>query len=166
MKKTLFCTFILCTLVASSAYAERKSGSLDKHRITPKGSFTRHTEQVATDTGFTRNTVITKPTGETASRTLTQVNDKDTGVRIREVSGTHFNGDSYSGQRVSQKTEDGFTRDSTLTNNQGKTASRHVDAVVDKEAGTVTKNISVTRPNGETTNKTLVKTVQGNKSGS
>lgn len=166
MKKSLISTLILCTLVASSAYAERKSGSVDKHRMTPKGSFTRHTEQVASDTGFTRNTVATRANGDTATRTMTLARDKEAGTRIREMSGTNFNGESYSGLSTTQKTDTGFTRDATFTNAQGKTASRHVDAVVNKDAGTVTKNISVTKPNGETTSKTVVKTAQGENSGS
>ena len=160
MKKLLIPTLVLCILAAPSTYAERKSGSIDKHRMTPKGSFSRHTQQVVTENGFTRNTVTTKPNGDTATRNMTLTRDKEAGVRTREVSGTHFNGVSYSGQSVTQKTEDGYTRDSTYTNTQGKTVSRHVDAVVDKEEGTVTRNISVTKPNGETTEKTLVKTVQ------
>ena len=159
MKKLLIPALVLCVLAAPS-YAERKSGIVDKHRMTPKGSFTRHTEQVATDNGFTRNTVTTRPNGDTATRNVTLTRDKEAGIRTREVSGTHFNGVSYSGQSVTQKTEDGYTRDSTYTNTQGKTVSRHVDAVVNKEEGIVTRNISVTKPNGETTEKTLVKTIQ------
>lgn len=166
MKNSFIYTLILCTLAASSAYAERKSGSFDKHRMTPKGSFTRHTEQVATDNGFTRNMVTTKANGDTATRHMTVTRDKEAGTRTREISGTHFNGTSYSGESVTQRTETGYTRDSTYVNSQGKTVTRHMDADIDKEAGTVTKNISVTKPNGETTNKTVVKTVQREDSGS
>lgn len=166
MKKSLISTLIICTLVASSAYAERKSGSLDKHRITSKGISTRHTEQVATENGFTRNTVMTRANGDTATRNTTLTRDKDAGTRTREISGTHFNGTNYSGQSVTQKTETGFTHDANYTNSQGKTASRHVDAEVDKDEGTITKNISVTKPNGETTSKTVVKTVERDNSGS
>ena len=163
MKKLVIPALAICMLATSSAYAERKSGSFDKHRMTSKGSFTRHTEQVATDNGFTRNTVTTRPNGDTATRNMTLTRDKEAGTRTREVSGSHFNGVSYSGQSVTQQTEDGFTRDSTYTNAQGKTASRHVDAMVNKEEGVVTRNISVTKPNGETTEKTVVKTIQREK---
>jgi hypothetical protein len=82
------------------------------------------------------------------------------------MSGTNFNGESYSGQSTTRKTDTVFTRDATFTNTQGKTVSRHVDAVVNKDEGTVTKNISVIKPNGEATSKTVVKTIKDENSGS
>ena len=52
---------------------------------------------------------------------------------------------------ASRKTEDGFSRESTFTNPEGKTGSRSTVGVVDKEAGTMTKTTTTTKPNGETT---------------
>ncbi len=158
MKNTLIATALICSLAASSAFAKHHSGTVDKIRQTHQGTFTRHTEQTATETGFNRATTTTRPDGQTATRNLVVDNNRDTGTRTKTMSGTNFNGGSFSGQTVTQKTDTGFTRDSTRTNANGKTASRHVEAIVDRDAGTLSKNIIVTKPNGETSTTSVVKT--------
>ncbi len=158
MNKILIATALVCSLGASSAFAKHHSGTVDKTRQTPNGTYTRHTEQTATANGFNRTSTATRPDGKTATRNLSVENNKDTGTRTKTISGTNFNGGSYSGQKVTQKTDSGYTRDASFTNAQGKTASRHVEATLDKDAGTVTKNITATHPNGETTTTTVVKT--------
>ena len=158
MKNALFTTALICSLATSSAFAKHHSGSVDKARQTAQGTFTRHVEQTATENGFNRTTTSTRADGKTATRQESVEYNKETETRTKTLSGTNFNGGSYSGQTVTQKTDTGFTRDSTKTNAQGKTASLHVDATVDKAAGTVSKNITTTKPNGETSTVTVVKT--------
>jgi len=158
MKKTILSGLVVISLAASSAYAELHQGKHVRVGAHVQGEFTRQVQQKKTENGIVRNTVTTNAQGETATRTMTINNDKDAGTRTRTVEGTNFSGGSYSGQAVTQKTDDGFSRESSFTNAQGKTISKSMDVAVDKEAGTVTKNISVTHPNGEVSTKTQVTT--------
>lgn len=158
MKKTILSGLVLISLVASSAFAEPRQGKHVRAGAHVQGEFTRQVQQKPTANGIVRNTVTTNAQGETATRNMTLTRDKEAGTRTRTVEGTNFSGGSYSGQSVTQKTDDGISRESTFTNAQGKTISKSMDVVVDKDAGTVTKNISVTHPNGEVTTKTKVTT--------
>jgi len=123
-------------------------------------TFTRHTEQTVTDGGFERNSTMTNPEGKTATRSISGSYDKDSKTRTRSVEGTTFSGKTYSHETSTQRTENGYTRESEWTNPAGKSGSRSVMAEVDKEAGTMTKNITITKPNGETAEKTVTKTIQ------
>lgn len=153
-----FLVLTLLTLTATAAQAERNLGASSKHQLNLKGNFTRHTEQQATDNGFIRNTRVIRADGATASRTTTVANDPDNQTRTRLVNGVNFQGETYSGQAVTQRTESGYTRESSATNAEGKTLSRSVNASIDREAGSITKDVSVTGPNGETRSHTVVKT--------
>ncbi|HUL82338.1 MAG TPA: hypothetical protein VL131_09350, partial [Gammaproteobacteria bacterium] len=48
------------------------------------------------------------------------------------------------------KTSDGYTRDSTFTGPNGKTATRDATVARDKDAGTVSRDVVETGPNGKT----------------
>lgn len=192
MNKSLISIAIALALTAGTAHAERAahrhSFTADKTRTTDKGTYTRHTEQDVTDSGFTRSTLKTNPAGETATRDRAVVKDSSTGTRTGTVSGTTFNGKAYSGESVRQKTDTGYTsngsftgpngktstrsavatvdkengtfsKDATMTGPNGGTTTRSVDAALDKENGTMTKNISVTTPSGEVHNTTVVKSI-------
>jgi hypothetical protein len=87
------------------------------------------------------------------------VNDKDDGTRTRTVSGTTFSGQSYSGESVARKTDSGYSTQGQFTGADGKTTNRSVNAIVDKNAGTITKNISTTPEGGQTTTKTVVRPI-------
>ncbi|MBK8187669.1 MAG: hypothetical protein IPK77_10775 [Cellvibrio sp.] len=156
MKKLIIVGIAALSLIASSVLADAnpKQKRIKKHHKPP---VTRQVDRVRTENGFERDMTKTNAKGETATRHTSVVNDKETQTRTRTVTGTHYNGGEYSGQSVTQKTEDGYTRDATRTNSQGKTTTRSVDATIDKEAGTVTKNISVTNPEGETKDKVIVR---------
>lgn len=123
-------------------------------------TFTRHTEQSVSDGGFERDTTLTNPQGKTATRSVSGSYDKDSKTRTRSVEGTTLSGKTYSHETTAQRTEDGYTRESEWTNPAGKSGSRSVTAEVDKEAGTLTKNITITKPNGETEDRTVTKTIQ------
>ncbi len=158
MKNTILSGLVLISVVATSAYAEPRQGKHLRAGANVQAEFTRQVQQKPTANGIVRNTVTTNAQGETATRNMTLTRDKEAGTRTRIVEGTNFSGGNYSGQSVTQKTDDGISRESTFTNAQGKTISKSMDLAVDKEAGTVTKNISVTHPNGEVTTKTQVTT--------
>jgi hypothetical protein len=51
---------------------------------------------------------------------------------------------------VTQRTEDGYTRESTFTNAQGETATRSAVVVNDPESGTRTRDVTYTGVDGET----------------
>ncbi len=167
MKKSSFSKSIISVaiglaLVAGSAHAERAaqrhSFTADKTRTTAKGTFTKHTEQSVTDNGFTRDSVRTNPAGQTATRHVGVVNDAESKTHTREMSGTTYNGKSYSGESVTQKTDNGYTRSGDVSGPNGNTASRDVVATVDKENKTLSKEISKTGPNGQSSTTTVVKT--------
>ena len=147
---TLTTSVFAANLVLAEAPATAKVHN-QHHKVV-----SRQTEKTKTDNGFVRTTTKTDQTGATAERTTTVVNNKVDGTRSRTVSGTTFEGKTYSGESVAHKTDNGFASEGQFTGPDGKTTSRSVTAVVDKSAGTVTKDISVTPEGGETTTKTVV----------
>jgi hypothetical protein len=161
MNKTLLSLAIALAVAAGSAHAERaghrQSFAVDRTRTTERGVFTSHTDQTVTQNGFTRDTSRTNPNGKTATRDMTVTNDAQTKTHTREVSGTTMSGKNYSSESVLQKTDSGYTRESTRTNPNGKTTSRDVDATIDKDNHSITKDISVTGPNGQVHETTVVK---------
>lgn len=162
--QTLAIAIALSSALASPlAMAEkihaRNSFTADVTRTTGNGkSMSRHTEQVATDTGFKRSSTLTSAAGKTASRNVEGSYDASSKTYTKTIDGTRMNGDTYSGERVTQKTENGFDRSLSRTNAAGQTATKDISVAVDKENKTVTKNISVTGFNGEVHNATVVKT--------
>jgi hypothetical protein len=115
----------------------------------------RHSDKTKTENGFVRKISKTDAEGKTAERTTTVINNKEEGTRTHTVVGTTFEGKAYSGESVVQKTDNGFTTEQHFTGPDGKTMSRSVTGVVDKDAGTVTKNISLTE-DGETSTRVVV----------
>lgn len=166
MNKSLISTAIALALVAGTAHAgHRHSYSVDRTRTTPHGTFMRHTEQTATANGFERSSVRTNPQGQTATHNVGVVNDPGTGTHTRTMTGTTFGGKSYSGEAVTQRTANGYTRSGEFTGPNGQTVSRDVTASVDKASRTVTKDITRTGPNGQTVTSTVTKTYGGNDGG-
>jgi hypothetical protein len=96
----------------------------------------RSVDSVATKTGdgFTRNTTATHAQGETATRDLTVSRDKEAGTTTRSANYTTFDGRSGSKSDVIQRTDDGYTRDTTRTLPNGETHTRSVDVSCEKEA--------------------------------
>ena len=73
---------------------------------------------------------------------------------------TLANGKTVSRETVQTVNDTGFTRKTTLTTPEGKTGSREVVGVIDKEAGTMTKTITATKPNGETSQHSITHQLQ------
>jgi hypothetical protein len=135
-------------LSAVDAGARERAGGM--HRPAPRGDFTRHTERQRTDTGHTRQDTWTNSNGKQVTRDATVVNDKDAGVRTRDVEWTGPNGKTATREDVTTKTENGYTRESTFTNPAGKTITRDASVVNDKDAGTRTREATTTLPDGRT----------------
>lgn len=150
---------VMAESVRAGGLSARHSFTTDLTRTTGSGkTLSRHTAQVATDTGFRRDTRVTNPQGKTASRTVEASVDADAGIRTRSVEGIRMNGDTYSGERITERTEDGYNRVVSRTNAAGETASKEVSTRIDRANNTLTKNVSATGFNGETHTATVVKT--------
>jgi hypothetical protein len=73
---------------------------------------------------------------------------------------TLANGKTVSRETVQTVNDTGFTRKTIFTTPEGKTGSREVVGVMDKEAGTMTKTITATKPNGETSQHSSTHSLQ------
>lgn len=150
--KTLLSAALVIALgAAQAALAAEPATKHHKHNVVD-----RKTEKVKTDNGFTRTTTKIDDTGATATHRADVVTNKAEGTRTKTVSGTTFDGKTYSGQATAHKTETGYTSQGQITTSDGKVVDRSVNATVDKAANTVTKDISVTPQGGETKTRTVV----------
>ena len=103
----------------------------------------RFSVRTRTDDGFTRSTTVTNAQGETATRDLTVARDKEAGTVTREANYTTFDGREGSMSDVIQRTEDGYTRDTSRTLPNGTTHTRDVDVSCDKDAAKCVKQVEV-----------------------
>lgn len=142
---------------ATTALADKPRRDFNKSvsASTAKGSWQRNINQLATDTGFIRSHQLETSDGRTASRYTTLDNDTANGTRTRSVEGRTLNNESYSGERVFQRTDNGYTQTGNFTNVNGDTATRNKVVEVDSEAGTATKTIETVGFNGETNSRTI-----------
>jgi hypothetical protein len=101
------------------------------------------TVRTRTDDGFTRSTTVTNPQGETATRDLTVSRDKESDTVTREANYTTFDGRTGSMTDVIQRTDDGFSRDTSRTTPNGTTHTRSVDVTCDKDAHKCVKQVEV-----------------------
>lgn len=163
------------------------AGSADVERSGKAGSFKRHTERTATQNGVRRSSQITGEQGKTASRAVAvdrklDNSGRDKAVSVtgadgqthervksvsrqptesgmkRDVNGTNFKGEDYSKKSTIQHTENGAKKDVDFVGINGQTSNRKVDYAVDKEAGTYSKDITVTRPEGQSQSRSVIKT--------
>lgn len=150
-KTLVSAAFILTLSATQSALAADPAAKHHKHNIVD-----RQTEKTKTDSGFTRTTTKTDDTGATATHRADVVTNKAEGSRTKTLSGTTFDGKTYSGEASAHKTDTGYTSQGQITTSDGKVVDRSVNATVDKAANTVTKDISVTPQGGETKTRTVV----------
>jgi hypothetical protein len=114
----------------------------------PNGK-TRSVDSVTTrtDDGFNRQTTMTNAEGEAATRDLDVSRNKETGTVTREASYTTFDGKTGSMSDVIQRTDDGYTRDTTRVLPNGETHTRNVDVSCNPDAGKCVKEVEVDRQN-------------------
>jgi hypothetical protein len=96
-----------------------------------------------TDDGFTRSATLTNAQGDVASRNLVVSRDAQTGTATRSSSYATFDGREGTKSDVIQRTEDGYTRDTTRTLPNGETHTRNADVSCDKDAGNCVKQVEV-----------------------
>jgi hypothetical protein len=98
-----------------------------------------------TDSGYTRDSTFTGPNGQTATRSANVVSDREAGTRTREAVTTLPDGRARSMTDSTARTADGYTRQTSITNPNGGTAQRDVQASYDPEAKTWSRAVSVDR---------------------
>ncbi len=121
----------------------RDRAAAKQARPAAAGSYTRHTERHRTDNGYTRRDTVTTADGRSATRDVVVVNDRATGIRIREGVVTGPGGRTATNSTVTQRTENGYTRGSTKTGPEGKSVTRDVQASCDG-AGNCSKTVQRT----------------------
>ncbi len=152
LSKTLLSISLVASLFSIPAYAAEPAAKHHKHNVV-----NRESTKTKTDNGFVHTLNKTNDQGATASRRTEVARDKDAGTRTRTTSGSTFEGKTYNGENVSRKTDTGYTSQGHFTNSEGKVVDRSVDATINKDANTVTKQISVTPEGGETQTTTRVR---------
>lgn len=115
-----------------------------QHQPRAQGDYTRHTQVNRTENGHTRTDTITSQRG-TATRHAEVVNDRARQTRTRNVEWTGPQGQQAHRTDVTQRTEDGYARNSTATGPNGGTATRDVVATRDPATGSWTKEVAVER---------------------
>lgn len=99
------------------------------------------TVRTKTDDGFTRSTTVTNAQGETATRDLAVTRDKESDTVTREANYSTFDGRSGSMSDVIQRTDEGFSRETTRTTPNGETHTRSVEVSCDKDVGKCVKQV-------------------------
>ena len=98
------------------AAAQRPARVMPQRPAPARPPVSRTTETQRTDTGYVRNTTLTRPDGATATQQRTVVNDRDAGTRSIDVTRTGFDGKTRTMSQDTQRTENGWTSSRTLTN--------------------------------------------------
>ena len=119
------------------------------------GSYSASSVKQRTENGYTSSSTRLNADGEMANRDVQVTRDAEAQTVTRTSAGQNFNGESFSGSTVTQKTDDGYTRTSEHTNAAGDTQSRTVVAAVDRDNGVVTKDITRVNAEGESTTRTV-----------
>jgi hypothetical protein len=114
----------------------------------PSGSYSQQTQVQRTASGHTRSDTWTSADGRTATRNATVVNDKAAGTRTRDVQRQGPEGQTATRHVETQRTESGYTRNSTATNAQDQTTTRDTTAIYDPNTKTWTRDVSVNRGDG------------------
>lgn len=123
----------------------------------PRGNYERETVRTRTETGHTRNTTVTNGQGQTATRDISVARDPASGTLTRSMDSTGFGGQSRSADTVITRTGDGYTSNTQFTGPNGS-SSRDVVVARDREAGTSTRDVAWSLPDGRTATSNAVTT--------
>ena len=143
----------LCTLAAALIAAGSFSHDADARR---RGNAQpRPAERSEARSGSVHREVTrTGPGGETRTRQRDTTWTRGGGQATRDTTWTGSNGRTATRHDEVQRTENGRTSHSIHTGPNGRTATRDASVVRDPEAGTRTKDVTWTRPDGSTTTRT------------
>jgi len=140
----------VAAVVAQFGASAAEAGSKGQRQASQRQSesYSHQTQVQRTASGHTRSDTWTSADGRTASRNATVVNDKAAGTRTRDVQRQGPEGQMATRHDETQRTENGYTRNSTATNAQGQTTIRNVTANKDPSTQTWTRDVSVNRGDG------------------
>jgi len=171
MKRILTCSALLFACVVSAAEAgelrpvqrtlDRAPQHINHTTTVTDGrgrSAVREVDIQRSADSRTRDITLTGPNGDVHGRHQQASITRSDGARTLDVEGTTFRGKSYSGSSTLQKTDSGYERDTQINGPQGGTRNVSANVVVDRETGSVTKQVDVQRANGETTARSSVRT--------
>lgn len=96
-----------------------------------------------TDDGHMRSTTYTDAEGRTATRDAVVKRDAESGTSTRDVKYVGRDGQERTVNEVTQRTDTGYTRETTVTKPDGATGTRSVTVDCDKAAGNCTKDVEV-----------------------
>lgn len=158
MNKSILSVALVLSVLATGANAERLNLNLNA-----QGSLSRQADPRLADTRparelreVRRKVTRTNANGETSQRSAIITRDPEAGVISHSVTGSTINGRSYSGESLFERTDDGFSGESSMTGERGETRTRSVDASVNKEAGSMTKTVNISGPNAQASTTTTV----------
>lgn len=126
----------MLVLVASGVAEAR-----ERHRDVSARPYTRTTQTQRTDNGYTRHDSIVNAKGKSATRDVTVSNDRETRTRTRNADYVGPNGKARSVDTVTQKTDNGYSREVTETRANGEVRTRSVDASCDPSSKSCTKTV-------------------------
>ncbi len=101
-----------------------------------------------TDDGFTQSSTWTNADGETVTRDNVIRRDAETGTLARDMTLTGPDGRTLTGNHEVSRTDKGFDRNSTWTNDEGQSVSRDAQVAIDREAGVIQRDVTVTDEDG------------------
>jgi hypothetical protein len=122
---------ILLTLVVMAFSADVMAGG-------------RSVTRSRTGDSFHRSGMATGPRGNTVTRQTQGVWDQQAGTWNKSVTTTGPDGQSAQRSSTATRTEDGYTRNSTVTGPQGNTATRQTQGYWDPETKTWVKSVTLT----------------------
>jgi hypothetical protein len=131
------------------AAAQRPARPVAQRPQPARPPVSRTTEMQRTDTGFVRNTTLTRPDGATASRHTSVTVDKDAGTSTRASEWTTFDGRNASSTTVTTRTDNGFTRETTGTGLNGQIFERSVTRECDRAVRKCTTTVTNDRGGGD-----------------
>ncbi|WP_317931812.1 hypothetical protein [Halioxenophilus sp. WMMB6] len=157
MKPLLIALPMLLALTALEANAGERNHTTTMTNA--HGTFSRNTHLQTSANGFERNRVTTGPGGQ--SREMhSRVNvDADQGVLTRERTTVRANGSTLSSDAQVVRTENGYQRSISRSNGNGASVETEVDVSVDREAKSLTKEITVVDASGASHSNTITHTV-------
>ena len=137
----------------SRATVDRENRTLTRQQSAtgPNGrTANRESVTTRTDNGYQRSAVATGPNGRTVNTEANGSYDAETGWQ-RNRTRTGANGKTITDNAtVTRDGENGLSRTRVTTGPEGQVRTRTDNASVDREAGTYSRDSSITRPNGET----------------
>jgi hypothetical protein len=146
-----FVLTLAASIAAFGATVPASADAADQGAQRPAGVERTHaTERARTENGHTRRDDWTNAQGDTVTRDARVVNDPASRSRTRDVVWTGPDGRQATREDVTQRTADGFARDSIVTAPDGRVVRRDADVARDREAGTRTREVSTTGSEGQT----------------